>query len=214
MKNVAVILKNILAIAIIALLTIQLSGCNNDSKSNDNSSSGNGGGEKAVIKANADIAYVQVDSLISNYDMYHDLRIEFEKKAKQMDTDFTAKGRAYQKEVADYREKVEKGLVTRSQAEQIAQNLERKQISLEETGQMMRQELAEEENVMMRQISEVVINYINKYNETKGFSLILNASSLNASLNAVVLYGEPSMDITTDLIKGLNEEYIQTRVNK
>ncbi|MDR1055306.1 MAG: OmpH family outer membrane protein [Prevotellaceae bacterium] len=204
MKNGSVILKAILAVAAIILFTLSFSSCG-DSQSNVSKTDASIEGENKSIETIKDIAYVQIDSLIQSYDMYHDLKAEYEKKVKQMETEFTAKGRSFQKELEDYQEKGSKGLITRSQAEQMEQNLQRRQNELEQTRQNMGQQLAEQEAVMMRQITDAITKYINKYNETKNYLLILN--------NSIILYGHKSMDITTDIIKGLNEEYIQNRNN-
>lgn len=203
MKNVSVILNIVLVVAVAILFVLYFSGNGKSGAANTTNSQGD---STIVIK---DIAYVQVDSLVNKYDLYHDLRAEFEKNAKQMDAEFTAKGRSFQKELQDYREKAEKGLITRSQAEQIEQNLQRRQADLEKTGQEMQAKLAEQERVMMNQIIDNMMKYINKYNETKKYSLILNTSAVNTT----ILYGHPSMNITEDIIKGLNEEYIQNRSN-
>ena len=203
MKNVSVILNVVLLVAVIVLFVLHFSG--NKPSSSSVAKEGQTTDSIAVLK---DIAYVQIDSLISSYDLYHDLRTEFEKKGSQMEQSLTADARSFQKAVEDYQEKASKGLITRSQAQETEQRLGERQKKLEQKSQEMRQELAEEESVMMRQITEAVLEYVNRYNEAKKYSLILNTSALNTT----VLYGHPGMDITGDLIKGLNDEYIQKRV--
>lgn len=146
------------------------------------------------------IAIVQVDSVVQNYDMYHDMKNEFEQKANKMQAEFSSKAKAFERDYADFQEKFEKGLMTRSQAEETQLKLRRRQEDLEATGNKMQQELAEEEGVMLRKINDALLKYINKYNETKKFALILN--------NATVLYGVPSMNVTQEILKGINEEYI------
>ena len=151
----------------------------------------------------ANIAIVQVDSVVQNYDMYHDMKAKFEQKAGKMQAEFTSKANALKRDYADFQEKYEKGLMTRSQAEETQQKLSRRQEDLEATGNKMQQELAEEESVMLRKINDALMKYINKYNETKRYSLILN--------NAMVLYGVSSMNVTQEILKGINEEYIANK---
>ena len=199
MKNVSVVLNIVLAVVV----AFSLVSCNGGGSGPASSTDEGGNTKTASVNTIKDIAYVQMDSLFNSYDMYHDLRVEYEKKVKQMDADFTAKGRTFQKQVEDFEEKVSKGLVTRSQAEQMQADLQRKQADLEQTRQRMGADLAEQDMVLQRQISEAITKYIKKYNEEKNYALILN--------NATILHADQSMDITADIIKGLNEEYIANR---
>jgi outer membrane protein len=63
-------------------------------------------------------------------------------------------------------------------------------------------ELAEEEAVMMRRVMDAIQTYITKYNQDKGYALILSVP---------VLAGDPSLNITQDILAGLNEEYIKSK---
>lgn len=203
MKKTALILNLTKAFALVFLLVIALSSCKNDgTKTSTTSTAAAEGGPSAI----AGIAYVQMDSVINNYDMYHDKRAEFEKKAKDMEAELSTKVRSFQKEAADFQDKYDKGLMTRSQAEEMQQKLQRRQQELEETSGKMRQDLAEQEGVMGRQIQEALTSYIEKYNADKKFALILS--------NATVLYGAPSMNITQDILLGMNQEYTATKAKK
>lgn len=200
MKNTSVILNVVLIIAVAILFVLHFT-----SNCKPNTTVGQATTTDSIM-VNKDIAYVQIDSLVSSYDMYHDLKSEYENEAKKKETEFVSKTRSFQRELEDYQEKATKGLITRSQAEQMEQGLQRRQQDLEVTGQKMRQELAEKEGVMMRQIYDAIMKYVTTFNETRNYSLILSTSG-----NATVLYGHPSMNITGELIIGLNEEYIKNR---
>ena len=66
----------------------------------------------------------------------------------------------------------------------------------------MMQELAEEEAVMMNKISDAIMQYVKKYNAEKKYSMIISTQGANT-----VLIADPALNITDDLLKGLNEEY-------
>ena len=152
------------------------------------------------------IAYVNIDSLVRGYDMYYDLQQEFEAAARRKDTDFNSRMRRFENDVRDFQEKLEKGLVTRSQAAQLQEGLARRQQELQNLQQRLQMELAEEEGVMLRQIQNSIQTYVQEYNATKGYSLILSTSG-----NSVVLYGQPGLNITTEVLKGLNESYVKAK---
>ena len=68
-------------------------------------------------------------------------------------------------------------------------------------------ELAEEEAVMMRRVMDAVQTYINKYQQEKGYALIITTS---AATNTVIA-GNANLDITQSVLTGMNEEYIKSK---
>jgi len=204
MKKITTFSKLLLLVTLLFTAVACNSGNGNANTNQTNSSDGTKTTQTTQI---TNIAFVRVDSVIQNYDMYHELKAEFEQKAKKLEADFATKVRTLEQDMAKFNEEYEKMLITRSQAEERAQKLQLRQQELrDETGPMMRAELAEEENVMLRRINDALLKYIEKYNEDKQYSLILNS--------ATILTGNPAMDITSDILKGLNEEYIAGKAKK
>ena len=151
-------MKKILIAVSAALL---LAACNNK-----NSASTAGGtvtgadSSQSAVAAGGDIAYFNIDSLVSRYDMYIDLRAAYEQKAKKADTELTSKGRSLENDVRDYQDKIQKGLVTRSQAQSIEENLNKKQQSFMQHRDQVMSELAEEEQVMLNRIHYSITEYL------------------------------------------------------
>ncbi|MDR2813923.1 MAG: OmpH family outer membrane protein [Prevotellaceae bacterium] len=164
-------------------------------------------GQSAIVGEG--VVYVNIDSLVRGYDMYFDLQKEFEVKAKKKDGDFTARMKKFESDARDFQEKVEKGLVTRSQAQQLQEGLAKREQELLQLRQQLQSELQEEESVMLRQIQNNIQSYISEYNKDKSYSLILSTSGSN-----VVLYGNPALNITTEVLTGLNETYVKARKTK
>lgn len=135
--------------------------------------------------------------------MYHDLRGELEVKVKGMEDDLSKRSKSFERNVNDYKEKIQKGLVTRSQAEQLEQQLGQKQQELATYSERLRNELAEEEAVMLRRIYDAITTYLKSYNIDHDYSLII---STNASTNTII-QGHPGLDITKDVLSGLNATY-------
>lgn len=73
------------------------------------------------------IAFIEYDSLISNYDMYNDLVSAYQVKLEKAEKDLTTKGRSIENQIKDYQNKVQNGLVTRAQAQNIEEDLTQKQ---------------------------------------------------------------------------------------
>ena len=71
------------------------------------------------------------------------------------------------------------------------------------------QEVQEEQVVMMNQLGDAIQTFLNKYNEEKQYAMIITNSG-----GAPVITADPALDITEDVIAGLNDEYIKTKSSK
>ena len=163
--------------------------------------------EAGAVAAQGSIVYIQLDSLINQYDMFNDLRSELENKAQAIQDDLTKKGRSFESAAKDFQTKIEKGLLTRSQAEEQQQRLAERQQNLQNLGQQKQYELAEEEAVMSRKVMDAINTFLNKYNQDKGYALIISTSAASNT----VMVGNPALDITKDVLAGLNDEYIKSK---
>jgi outer membrane protein len=202
MKKILLIVNAILVLAVGGLYVLHFA-CNGKSTPNN----ATGIVSEGEIAPAGSIVYLQIDSLVNNYDMYHDLRSELEVKVKGMEDDLSKRSKSFERNVNDYKEKIQKGLVTRSQAEQLEQQLGQKQQELATYSERLRNELAEEEAVMLRRIYDAITTYLNSYNVDHNYSLII---STNASTNTII-QGHPNLDITKDVLVGLNATYVRPK---
>ena len=147
-------MKNLL-LAASAVALLAATGCS-DKKGGSVAMSG---ADTVTTAASASVAYFNIDSLISKYDMYTDLRSAYEEKAKKADAELTSKGRALERGVRDYQEKVQNGLVTRAQAQGIEENLNRQQQAFVQHRDQVMGEMAEEEQVLLNQIHFSITEY-------------------------------------------------------
>jgi outer membrane protein len=197
MKKLSGILSIVAVVAVAALYVVVFVGKSKSTMFGGVASEGSSAAVGGVV-------YVNLDSLVRGYDMYFDLQKEFEATAKKKDGDFTARSRKFENDARDFQEKVGKGLVTRSQAQQMQEGLERRQQELIELRQQLQTELAEEEAVMLRRIQDNIQKYVLEYNKEKGYSLILSNSNGN-----VLLYGDPGLNVTAEVLAGLNSKYVK-----
>jgi outer membrane protein len=198
MKKIQLIVNAVLFLAIAGLYVLYFA-CNDKAVPNN----ATGIISEGEVAPAGSIVYLQIDSLVNNYDMYHDLRGELEVKVKGLDDDLTKRGRSFEREARDFQEKVQKGLITRSQAEELQMKLQQKQQDLQQYAEKLRADMAEEEAVMLRRIYDAITTYLKRYNIDHDYSLII---STNASTNTII-QGHPSLDITKDVLIGLNATY-------
>ncbi len=152
------------------------------------------------------IVYVNFDTLLSNYDMFYDYERRLMERQKELEEELNAKSREHERQVADYQNRVQKGLVTRSQAQEMELELMQQQQELIQLQDEFRQELREEEQVMNRQLHHSIYEFLQEYNRDKGYQFILSET-----FGGPVLYSDYSLNITQDIIKGLNDKYNRSR---
>lgn len=148
------------------------------------------------------VAYIQVDTLMTNYLLAEELRNAFQAKANKADRELNAKYQRLEKDMMEAQDKVEKGLVTRATAEQMQQQLINQQQELVNTRDRMMGELAEEEQVMNNRIYYAIMDYLAEYNADYKYSMIISTTA-----SGPILHADPSMDITQEVLVALNERY-------
>jgi outer membrane protein len=199
MKHTPLILSIIAFLAAATALVLTLTAPKNHHKPVENAD-----GIQAVA---GDIVYIRLDTLMMQYDMYSDLQSAFEAKAQNVDSDLNKKARKLESDIKNFENQINKGLLTRSAAEQQNNSLQQRQANLQNEAAQKQQELAEESQVLINQVMYAIQSYLESYNEEHNFAAILTTT---AATN-VVIVGSPALDITQEVVEGLNAEYIKTR---
>ena len=204
MKNTSLILSIISLIAVVVFGVLFLT---KDGKKAEGTAAEGESTEVAAQKG--DIVYVDLDRILMEYDMANDLRSVVETKVQNIQAEINRRGQKLEKEVAAYQEKIQKGLMTRSVAEVQGQKLQQQEIDFNNYAAQKQQEIQEEQVVMMNQLGDAIQTFVTKYNEEKQYAMILTNSG-----GAPVITADTALDITDDVLAGLNEEYIKTKNQK
>ena len=155
------------------------------------------------------IVYFNIDKVVENYDMANDLRSVVETKISGIQSEIDRRGNKLQKDANDFQNKVDKGLLTQSVANAQYQKLQQQQNEYQQYAVRKQQEMAEEQQVMLNQIMNAISEYVQEYNAEKQYALILTTSG--DILSAPVVTGIASLDITDDILEGLNAAYVKTK---
>ena len=201
MKRVNLIINIVLAIAVGVLFVLYFTGNEKSSpeqteeKLAENNSTGKG-----------EMAYINIDTLMNNMDMFFDVRNKLVDKQKSLEAELNSRSKDFEKQATDFQEKVRKGLVTRSRAQEIEQELYLEQQNLISLKDKLSMELAEEEQVMNRQLIYYITDYLEEYNKEKNYQFIISNS-----LGGPLLYASDKQDITNDVVEGINAKYAKER---
>ena len=181
------------ALAIAAMMV----SCNNASpKMDEQPAAGNGSGEGMKI------AYVEVDSLMTQYDFAKDYSVTLQKQSINARNTLTQKGNALQAAVNNFQQKINNnGFQSREQAASVQAAIERQQRDLQELQARLEGELANETAKFNEALRDSLQNFLKDYNADKHFDLILSKAGDN------ILMADKRFDITQDVINGLNKRY-------
>jgi len=137
---------------------------------------------------------------------YIDLSRSFDEyqKTKDLDKELESKGDMKQKErekvVQDIRKmREELELMNKSAREKKEADIEAKIKSLQDFDQEAKTDLTKERDNMVKDILKEMSDVIKNYGEKNGYSIIVN--------DRVLLYGNPEMELTNEIIKILNDRY-------
>ena len=189
-NNTSLIWNVVLSLAVAVLFFLHFS-----SKSSDSGSAADG-----AVVAGRRTVYVQVDSLLKNYDFFKDTRKELENKNFQLENELTTKGRSLQNEVAFFQQRA--ATMTPEQARSTEAQLMKKQQDLMAYRDQSAQALGQEEAKKNEELYKNIRSYIDKYNKENGYEYVLGYS-----LGGGILFANPSLDVTQKIIDGLNKEY-------
>ena len=149
------------------------------------------------------IAYVNVDSLLMNYNMSKDLNEELMQQSETARTDLSEKVRQLESEMVEFRRKLENnGFLSRERAEKENQRLVQKRQDLELLDQKLSNELRVSQQEVSQKLLTTITTFLEKYNKKQGYELILSTT-----VGGNVLYAKKGYDITNQVLSKLNAEY-------
>lgn len=170
------------------------------------------GGEESVAQKGAAVYYFNLDTILDEYDMANDLRSVVETKIESINQEVNRRGSRLEKDIKAFQEKIDKGLLTRSTAEVQSQKLQQQQNEFNQYTAQKQQEIAEEQSVMMNQIADAIKSFVDSYNATMGYPIIL--ATQGDILPSPVVCADQALDITEDILNGLNEAYVKEKNSK
>ncbi len=189
MKNLSLILNIVLLVAVGVLYYLHFSGRPANTISGSSAQSGD-------LK----FAYIKSDSVLKNYDYLEIKKKELEERTKKLDLEYRSRAQGLQNDINDYQRNV--GNLTLSQARALEEDLNKKRQNLAMYEQSLTQELMNEEQKLNKELYDRITVYLKKYGQEKGLQVVLKLDPTSD-----LLFGGDSLDITKEVIVGLNEDY-------
>jgi outer membrane protein len=188
-------------IALGAMLAGSLLACNNaktDTK----------GAAAAAAPAVADketTVYINQDTLVAKYDYAKDITKSMQSKGKSTQGDLQSRGQVFQQKVAEYQKN--QATMSADQRQETEQRLQREKQDLDQYAQNAQAQFQNESASQGNKVFDKISDFVKSYAKEKGYKMVLMYSKANPT----ILYGDPSLDVTTDVLKRLNDAYAKDK---
>ena len=147
------------------------------------------------------IAYVEVDSIMSQYKFCKEYSLILQKKGQNIQNTLAQKQQALQAAAANFQQKVQQNAYTREQAEGVNASLQKQSNDLQMLNQRLSAEFQNETDQFNKALRDSIQHYLAFYNKDKKYSIIFSKQGDN------LLYADKAYDITNEIIAGLNKAY-------
>jgi outer membrane protein len=197
-RNINLIFNIILTIAVIILFILFF-------KKDTGTSTADKSKKEEVVpvkieEKSATIVYVNSDSLFEHYDYFKDNQAQAEKERKNLEASIQSKLTAFQTEVDEFKSKAQ--YMTQEQGMAKQQELMEKEQKLAEYRDAQSDNILKKDQDRADNALKRVTDYLkNHYGSTK-YTYILGYSR-----GGGILFSRDSLDITREVIEGLNKEY-------
>ena len=165
-------------------------------------------GEAAAIETvtGGDIAYVRVEYVIAESEIYKTEGIALQEKTQKAQNSWAQKEQNIQYEATQLQEKYQKGLITTADAQKQQESIEKKITNYQTNAQKEAETLDEENYVFTNRTQDLVLRAIQAINADKKYKMVVNSTAL--------LDADPSLDISDAVLAKVNELYAAEKNEK
>lgn len=147
------------------------------------------------------IAFVEVDSIMTQYKFCKDYSLILQKKGQNIQNTLAAKQQQLEAAAANFQQKLQQNAYTREQAQSIQMSLQKQNNDLQQLNQRLSGEFQAETEKYNNALRDSIQHFLAVYNKDKKYGLILSKAGDN------ILYADKAHDITNEVVAGLNKAY-------
>jgi len=148
----------------------------------------------------SNLAYVDIDSLESQYELLKTRREDFRKKQSQMENELQRSYGQMQNDANEVQKRLQANNLTQSEYEAAQKRLMQMQQSLESRKEALTQQLMKEQEDFNADLKRRLDSFLADYNKTHHYDFILSYSGAGSA----ILYANHAHDITADVVAGMN----------
>ncbi len=198
MKNLSMMLNVVLIIAVAVLYYLHFKGKESivsaEAKQN----------QSFIPLPSTGIVYINSDSLLDQYEFYKNERSKFEASQNKIKNELKSQGENLQGEVELY-QKQAIGMTDLERAKKEEQ-LTMKQQQIMQRKEELLSKLDEEQGKSSEELYMRLNQYLKKFNKTRNYNFVLGFQK-----GGGILFANDSLNITKDVVEGLNKEYLEEK---
>ena len=204
MKNGLIILNVILLLAVGLLFYLHFNSAKTGTKSQIKTE------QKDPIDSSAQsgcrIAYFEMDSVAANFEKAKEMQGELEKKEEKMNSEMNRLQNLYQQKYINFQQ--HGGTMSSSQLDAARNELGQLDQTIKDTKASLDQDYKTYYVQTQQEILSMIRKFCSEYNKDKRYAIIISNEP------GLVFYKDSTMDITRDLLEGLNKTYGKKKSEK
>lgn len=179
-------------------IALGLASCNNNKETGNTETAETAETEATGLR----IAYVELDSLMSQYQLYKDYEEVLTRKGTDIQNTLAQKQRKLESSATAMQRKYENnGFQTRDELERAQQSLQQQEMELQQLAAKLNNEFNEEQARINQEARDSIQAFLKIYNKTKKYDYVMIKAGDN------LLIANPKYNITKDIVTGLNKRY-------
>lgn len=187
--------KVITTISSIAFLGLLIGACNTPATEESTSDQ-----ENEVDISDLKVAYIVTDSVINNFEYFKEKSAEIAEKGNKYQSELTNRAQGFENEVASFQKS--NANMTMNQARAKQEELMTKEKNLMTFRENIMAELSADETKLYNDVYDMIQVYLNEYASNNDLEMILSYTR-----GGGVWYANKTLDITDDVIAGINDDY-------
>ena len=162
--------------------------------------------DTANVKS-AIVAYINGDSINTHFQYIKDQEARLQSSLKGADAEFQREYAKREKEAQDLLQYANSKQLPEDEARVVEERLATLQGELQQIDAKMSEDIAAKKEAMTIELNNKVKTYLDRYAKMKNIDFVLNYQEGIP----IVLYGNNAFNVTSEVLKGLNEEYQQEK---
>lgn len=188
MKNLSLALNAVLLVAVGILYYLHFSGSSEENN------------PKLTVATPTGVAYINTDSVLKYYEYTKVNNKKLQDKAERLQSDLKTRAAALQGEINDYQRNINS--LTRGQIQSVEEGLARKEQNFRMAQQSAEQTILEEQQNLSLEMYGKITEFLKKYGQQNGLQIVIKRDQ-----SSDLWYGDEALDITKQVIEGLNAAF-------
>lgn len=147
-------------------------------------------------------AYIDIDTFEANYTILKNKKADFNQRSTSIQNELQRSAQQLQNDAMEAQKKAQEGKMSESEGKATQQRLLQMQQSLETRKQNLEDQILKEQESFNQDLRKRLDAFLSRLSEERHYDFIFSYSKSNPS----IMYANKGLDITQEVVKGMNDE--------